>query len=129
MELHERIQEIRKVLGLSRREFGEHLGVSESVIVNIEYNRLKRPEQKEPLLKLICNEFEVNELWLRTGEGEMFNNNDSNFDALAAKISLSDREDIKELTELLWGLDVEELKAIKNIVTTFKKNSPNPKSD
>lgn len=121
MELHERIQEIRKVLGLSRREFGERLGVSESVIVNIEYNRLKRPEQKEPLLKLICTEFGVDELWLRTGEGEMFNSNDSNFDALAAKISLSNREDIKELAEMLWELDVDELKAIKNIVTTFKK--------
>ena len=57
---------------MSRRVFGERLGVSESVIVNIEYDRLKRPDQKESLYKLICKEFNVNEEWLRTGEGEMF---------------------------------------------------------
>ena len=72
MEIYERVQQIRKNLGFSRREFGEKLGVTESVIVNIEFNRLKRPDQKEPVYKLICEKFNVNENWLRTGEGEMF---------------------------------------------------------
>ena len=67
-----RIEFLRKDLGLSRRAFGEKLSVTESVIVNIEYDRLKRPNQKESLYKLICNEFNVNEEWLRTGEGEMY---------------------------------------------------------
>lgn len=74
MELNigERIEILRKDLSMSRRVFGEKLGVSESVIVNIEYDRLKRPDQKESLYKLICKEFNVNEEWLRTGNGEMF---------------------------------------------------------
>ena len=74
MELNigERIEILRKDLSMSRRVFGERLGVSESVIVNIEYDRLKRPDQKEALYKLICKEFNVNEEWLRTGNGEMF---------------------------------------------------------
>ena len=74
MELNigERIEILRKDLSMSRRVFGERLGVSESVIVNIEYDRLKRPDQKESLYKLICKEFNVNEEWLRTGNGEMF---------------------------------------------------------
>ena len=57
MELNigERIEILRKDLSMSRRVFGERLGVSESVIVNIEYDRLKRPDQKESLYKLICN--------------------------------------------------------------------------
>ena len=48
MELNigERIEILRKDLSMSRRVFGEKLGVSESVIVNIEYDRLKRPDQK-----------------------------------------------------------------------------------
>lgn len=57
---------------LSQNEFGERLGVSRDVINNIEHNRLSRPEQKEPLYRLICQEFNVNECWLRTGEGDMF---------------------------------------------------------
>jgi len=57
---------------MTQNEFGERLGVSRDVIGNIEYNRLAKPEQKEPLLKLICREFGVNEMWLRYGEGKMF---------------------------------------------------------
>lgn len=72
MDICERIQVLRKHLKMSRRVFGEALGVSESVIVNIEFDRLKRPEQKEPIYKLICEKFDVNEEWLREGIGEMF---------------------------------------------------------
>ena len=39
MEIHERIQHVRKSLDLSRRAFGEKLGVSGDVINNIENNR------------------------------------------------------------------------------------------
>ena len=70
MEMFERIRKLRKeYLHLSQEEFGKRLGVSRSVIANIELNMLARPEQKEPLIKLICKEFNVNEDWLRTGAG------------------------------------------------------------
>lgn len=75
LDINERVRELRENIGLSRRAFGERLGVSESVIVNIEYGRLRRPDQKESLYKLICKEFNVNELWLKTGEGEPFEQN------------------------------------------------------
>lgn len=70
--MHSRIREVRKMAGLTQAEFGERLGVSRDVIGNIEYNRLKNPEQKEPIIKLICSTFGVDELWLRTGAGEPF---------------------------------------------------------
>ena len=70
MEMFERIRKLRKeYLHLSQEEFGKRLGVSRSVIANIELNMLARPDQKEPLIKLICKEFNVNEDWLRTGAG------------------------------------------------------------
>ncbi len=72
MNISDRIKEIRKSLKLSQEEFGQILGVSRDVIGNIEYDRLKRPDQKEPIYKLICEKFNVDETWLRTGEGEMF---------------------------------------------------------
>ncbi len=74
MNISDRIKELRKSLGLSQEEFGQTLGVSRDVIGNIEYDRLKRPEQKEPIYKLICEKFNVNEAWLRTGEGNRFKN-------------------------------------------------------
>lgn len=83
MEIYERFQAVRKELGLSRRELGEKLGVSESMIVNIEFNRLKRPVQKDPIYMLLCEKCNVSKDWLWNGIGEMF-------------ISLSKEEQIAE---------------------------------
>lgn len=73
MEMNERIKELRKeYLHLSQTEFGERLGVSRSVINNIERNALARPDQKLSLIKLMCNVFNVNEEWIVNGVGDMF---------------------------------------------------------
>ena len=73
MEMHERIKELRKKhLNLSQEAFGKKLGVSRSVINNIERNCLARPEQKLSLIKLMCKEFSVNEEWLLNGAEPMF---------------------------------------------------------
>lgn len=73
MELYERIRELRKnYLHMSQTDFGERLGVSRSVIKNIELNALAKPDQKLSLLKLICKEFSVNEEWLMDGKEPMF---------------------------------------------------------
>lgn len=73
MEMHERIKKLRKnYLHLSQTEFGERLGVSRSVINNIERNALARPAQKLSLIKLMCSTFNVNESWLIDGVGEIF---------------------------------------------------------
>lgn len=72
MELHERIRYLRKEhLHLSQEVFGEKLGVSRSVIKNIELNALARPDQKLSLIKLICKEFSISENWLLYEDGDM----------------------------------------------------------
>lgn len=72
MEMYERIRELRKsYLKMSQTDFGEALGVSRSVIKNIELNALARPDQKLSLIKLICKEFNVNEEWLLNGSEPM----------------------------------------------------------
>lgn len=53
MELHERIKELRKNhLNLSQTAFGEKLGVSRSVINNIERNVLARSRSKAFFIKI-----------------------------------------------------------------------------
>ena len=80
MEIYERIRELRKKhLKLSQTEFGEKLGVSRSVINNIELNTLSKPEQKTSLYKLICKEFNVSEAWLFDGKGDIYSDGE-NFD-------------------------------------------------
>lgn len=78
MEMHERIKELRKNhLKMSQTTFGEKLGVSRSVINNIELNALARPEQKLSLIKLMCKEFNVSEDWLLYGTGSMIEESDT----------------------------------------------------
>ncbi len=67
--MNERIKQIRIKLGLSQDEFGRRLGVTRGAITNIELNKV---DPKPLFVDLICREFGVNEIWLRTGEGEMF---------------------------------------------------------
>jgi len=60
------------VLKLSQTDFGDKLGVNRDVIKNIELDLLARPEQKEPLLRLVCKTFDVRYDWLVNGQGEMW---------------------------------------------------------
>ena len=102
----DRIKKIRKELNLSQREFGLKLGVSRGVISNIEGDVLAKPEQKEPLYKLICREFGVNEKWLMYGEGEMYEEEDL-YARAAAEIARDDPQ-AQEIITKYWQLTPEE---------------------
>lgn len=65
-----RIKEIRDSLNLTQEEFGKRIGSARNTIANYE-NGNRNPSNS--VLMSICREFNVNEAWLRTGEGEMFN--------------------------------------------------------
>lgn len=125
MELNigERIEILRKDLSMSRRVFGEKLGVSESVIVNIEYDRLKRPDQKESLYKLICKEFNVNEEWLRTGNGEMFVPLTRNqlITDFTSNLIKEDETFKKRLVEALAKLDENEWEVLEKLAESLIK--------
>lgn len=71
--MKERFKLIRNALKLSQDEFGEKLGLTRGAIANVE---LGRTEAKPLFISLVCSTFNVNETWLRTGEGEMFNEMD-----------------------------------------------------
>lgn len=67
--INERIKEIRKNLGLKQKDFAAPLGLTPQAVGNFE--RRER-EISNQAIKSICREFNVNEDWLRTGEGKMF---------------------------------------------------------
>lgn len=68
--MNDRIKELRKSLGLSGEKFGERVGVKRNTVSQWETGTNSVTDQ---MFKSICREFNVNEEWLRTGEGEMFN--------------------------------------------------------
>ena len=69
MTQNERIRNLRKALNLTQVEFSKRIRLSQSHLTSVETGKRKLTD---PVSKLICSEFNVNEQWLRTGEGEMF---------------------------------------------------------
>ena len=64
-----RIKELRKELNLNQTEFGDKIGVKQGSVAGYE-SGARTPI--DAVITSICREFSVNELWLRTGTGEMF---------------------------------------------------------
>lgn len=67
--MNERVRELRKALNMTLEVFGAKIGIKKSSLSQIENGVNNLTEQN---ILLICKEFNINEEWLRTGEGEMF---------------------------------------------------------
>jgi len=67
--INQRIKTLRKDLKITQKEFAQKISVSTSFQTLIELNQKKVLDRH---IKLIIAAFGVNESWLRTGEGVMF---------------------------------------------------------
>lgn len=66
--MNKRIKELRKSLGMTQDDFGKKIGLARNSVANYEIGR-RTPTNA--VITSICREFNINENWLRTGEGEM----------------------------------------------------------
>lgn len=66
--MNNRIKQIRKESGLTQADFGKVIGVSQNFVWMIETGQR---EPSDRTIRDICREFNINETWLRTGEGDM----------------------------------------------------------
>lgn len=67
--MKERIKAIRNAKGMNQTKFASCLSMSRSAVCKLESGENNPSDQT---IKLICKEFNVDEEWLRTGEGDMF---------------------------------------------------------
>lgn len=72
--MNERLKKLRKILGLTQQEFANKIGMKQNTIAQYE---MGRTIPSNAIIFSICREFNVNETWLKTGEGNMFNNSTS----------------------------------------------------
>ncbi len=87
MNIGDRIKRVRKYLDLTQREFGERIGLKGNTIAQYE---LGRNNPVDSALSLMIREYNINEEWLRTGEGEMFKAAPTDvLDQLASEYNLS----------------------------------------
>lgn len=66
--MQERIKQVRQMSGKTQLQFAEEIGLSRNYIAMIE---IGQREPSDRTISDICREFNINEHWLRTGEGEM----------------------------------------------------------
>ena len=67
--MNERLKLLRKTLGLTQQGFADQLHIKRGTVAKYETGA---NVPMDAVLSLICREFHVSESWIRTGEGEMF---------------------------------------------------------
>ena len=116
----ERIKELRSILNLNQTDFGNRIGVGQAAIGF--YENGQRTITDRTIL-LICREYNVNENWLRNGEGEIFISSENLIiEKLAAQYKLDALEKLL-ITEFL-KLDTKRRAVIKDYIVSIATNLP-----
>lgn len=90
MTIGERIKKIRIDNKLSQSEFAERIGIGQAALSALEKGIRNVVERN---ILLICEKFSINEVWLRTGEGDMFVRTDQSIiRELADKYNMTENE-------------------------------------
>lgn len=121
--MKDRIREVREHFGLSMEKFGSRIGIGKASISLLESGKNNPSIQT---IALICREFGVNEQWLRTGEGEMFEQTRASvLDRLSTEYDLSREQ--RSVIEAFLDLDPQErdviLKYVHNVFDRSAKSA------
>ena len=109
----ERIREVRNALGLTLEKFGDRLGVTKVAISNLEKGNRNLTEQ---MTKAICREFNVDYMWLTTGDGEMFIDTDDDFIERIDRIMAGEDETRKNLFKFMLELSDDDIAALDRLM-------------
>lgn len=112
----ERIREVRKTLGLTLEKFGEKIGMKKNSVSQIENGKNSVTEQ---VIKSICREFNVDYIWLTTGDGEMFVDTDDDFIERIDRIMAGEDDARKNLFKALLEASDEDIAAFQRIIDLF----------
>lgn len=122
--MNERIKLLRNTLQMTQQEFADKIGLSRNFIAQLETGS-KAPSDRTILD--ICKEFSVNEVWLRSGSGDMFlqENKDAQISQMLDEVIKANESDFKRrLISALSKLDDDGWdyleKLIENISATDK---------
>ena len=127
--MHERIKELRKYLGLTQAEFGEKIAMRQTGVAWLESGDRKITDR---VITTICAVFGVDEIWLRTGEGEMFQTptRDEQITDFVGKTLFGgcDNDVAKQLLSILAALDDNGWKTLKAAAEVLKKAEDDAKN-
>jgi len=113
--LETRIKKLRKALELTQQEFAERIGIKRNTVATYE---IGRNVPLDAVIASMCREFNVNEAWLRTGEGEMFHKRSREDELTAYMNSLlqSEPDDIRRrFATAVSHLSTQQLELLESI--------------
>ena len=115
MNIAERIKKLRKSLSLNQAEFGARIGIKQSTVTGYETG-IRVP--LDSVIVSICKEYNVNENWLRYGNGEMFleKDTDQEFAEAINQINYHGDELIKKIIIDYMHLNEENKKKAKQYI-------------
>ena len=114
-EINIRVKEFRQLINLTQGQFAEAIGIKQSSLSSIENISVNVSER---VIRDICLSFNVNETWLRTGEGEMYiQTDDTLFTKLSKEYNLS--VGMQELLRAILDLDDERREQLVNFAVYF----------
>lgn len=100
-----RIKLARTQLEMTQADFANRLGIGQAALSSIEKGNRNVTDRN---INLICSEFNVNEEWLRTGDGKMF----------------AEHKDVtKEIVDIYLSLNPEQRKAVESFAKFLQSGS------
>lgn len=100
--MNTRIKEVREKEKVTQEEFGKRIGSARNTIANYETGN-RNPSNA--VITSICREFNINEEWLRTGEGEMYKLPEDKLSHVLGQIAGGDDVFIQDLVLAYMDLD------------------------
>lgn len=116
--MNSRIKSVREYLEMNQEEFGSKINITKSAISLIEAGKRNLSSRT---ISDICREFDVNEDWLRTGEGEMLKPVEDDLDYMVAKYGDNLSPAMKAMVKALLVMDDESRKVFDEFIKDFDK--------
>lgn len=116
--MNTRIQAVRKSFKMTQDEFAERIGLSKNFVWMVEKGD-RIPSERT--IKDICREFKVNYDWIVNGTGEMFQDDDSDAQAIVDSVMTGDNEFAKKILVQFARLDESRWRQIEEILNELKK--------
>lgn len=117
--MNTRIKELRKVLNLTQDKFAKSINISRSNLSAIENGTINITDRN---VKMICSAHDVNEDWLRTGNGEIFSfsNEDDELDILIGAFYAENDDFKKKIIKTMLSWNEDEWMFMKRFIDTIK---------
>ncbi len=109
----ERIKQIRKDNCMTLEQFGNILGVTQTTVSRIENGKRNLTEA---MRKSICREFNVDPIWLTTGEGDKYIDQAVESIAILDKILHNESKLAKTMFKMFAQYTLEDWKDLERIV-------------